>query len=131
VVRTGTERFIIPTIAITESVQPAEKDITLIHGRGELVSLRGSLVPICRLSRVLGTSGGTSDLTDGILVMAESKGRRIALLVDEILGQQQVVIKSLGQRFSQVKGVSGGAILGDGRVSLILDVEGLIQSVSG
>jgi two-component system chemotaxis sensor kinase CheA len=128
VVRAGEERFIVPTIAITESVQAEEKKITVVQGRSELINLRGDLVPICRLNRLFRIQKAIEDLQSGILVVVESKGRRAALLVDELMGQQQVVIKSLGSVFSKVKGISGGAILGDGRVNLILDVDGLIEA---
>ncbi|MFZ5432754.1 MAG: chemotaxis protein CheW [Calditrichota bacterium] len=127
VIRVGTDRFILPTTAITETFRPAASDIATVQGRSEMVMLRGDLIPVMRLNRVFRINDAIEDLTDGILVVAESKGRRLAILVDELLGQQQVVIKSLGTIFGRVGGVSGGAIMGDGIVSLILDVEGLIQ----
>ncbi|MBU0508578.1 Hpt domain-containing protein [bacterium] len=127
VVRVGFDRFILPTIAITETFRAEEKDVSTVHGQAELVMLRGDLIPVARLHRLFDIQDGVASLTEGILVVTESKGRRIALLVDELLGQQQVVIKSLGTIFGRVQGVSGGAIMGDGQVSLILDTEGLIQ----
>ncbi|RPH94858.1 chemotaxis protein CheA [candidate division KSB1 bacterium] len=127
VIRVGTDRFILPTIAITETFRPREEDITTVQGQSELVMLRGDLIPLSRLGQLFGIRDAGAKLTDSILVVSESKGRRIALMVDELLGQQQVVIKSLGSIFGRVEGVSGGAILGDGRISLILDVEGLIR----
>jgi two-component system chemotaxis sensor kinase CheA len=127
VIRVGAERFILPTIAITETCRPRHEDVSTIQGQTELVMLRGDLIPLSRLHRLFGISGGREEICEAILVVTESKGQRIALMVDEILGQQQVVIKSLGSIFGKVDGVSGGAILGDGRVSLILDVDGLIR----
>jgi two-component system chemotaxis sensor kinase CheA len=127
VLRVGAQRFILPTIAITETFRPRPEDITTVQGKTELAMLRGDLIPICRLCRLFAIPEALDDITRGILVVTESKGRRTAVLVDELLGQHQVVIKSLGSIFGRVEGVSGGAILGDGRVSLILDVDGLIR----
>lgn len=127
VIRIGGDRFILPTIAITETFRPRHEDITTVQGQAELVMLRGDLIPLHRLGRYFGIEDAGQEIADSILVVTESKGRRIALMVDELLGQQQVVIKSLGSIFGRVEGVSGGAILGDGRISLILDVEGLIR----
>lgn len=127
VIGVGSDRFILPTIAITETLRPQADEIHTVHGRMEMVLLRGDLIPICRLGRLFGIAGAETELTTGTLVVAESKGRRIALLVDDLLGQQQVVIKSLGAVFGSVESVSGGAILGDGRVRLILDVDGLMR----
>lgn len=131
VIRTGSERFILPIIAITETFRPKAEDISTVQGRAELVMLRGDLIPLCRLGYAFGIETAETEVTDSILVVIESKGRRIALMVDELLGQQQVVIKTLGSMFGRVKGVSGGAVLGDGRISLILDVEGLMQLSKG
>ncbi len=127
VIRVGSERFILPIIAITETFRPRPEDITTVQGVSELVMLRGSLLPVCRLGHRLGVADAGTELTESILVVVESKERRLALVVDELLGQQQVVIKSLGKLFGHVDGVNGGAILGDGRVRLILDVEGLMS----
>jgi two-component system chemotaxis sensor kinase CheA len=132
VIRSGTERFILPIIAITETFRPKAEDITTVQGQTELVMLRGDLIPVCRLGKTFSIEGAGLEITESILVVIESKRHRIALMVDELLGQQQVVIKSLGSMFGRVVGVSGGAILGDGRISLILDVEGLMRrSASG
>jgi two-component system, chemotaxis family, sensor kinase CheA len=127
VIRIGSDRFILPTIGITETFRVRPEDITTVQGQTELVMLRGDLIPLSRLGRLYGIKDAGTDACEAIMMVTESKGRRIALMVDEILGQQQVVIKSLGSIFGRVEGVSGGAILGDGRVSLILDVDGLIR----
>jgi two-component system chemotaxis sensor kinase CheA len=127
VIRIGGQRFIIPIVTITESFRPQAKEIVTVRGQTELVQLRGGLLPIYRLHRIFDIPEATQRLEDGILVVAEGKGRRIALMVDELLGQQQVVIKRLGNMFDAMKAVSGGAILGDGAVSLILNIEGIIQ----
>ncbi len=99
-------------------------------GRGEVVSVRGSLLPIYRLNRIFNRNEGIDDPTESLLIVLESNDSRCCLLVDEIIGQQQVVIKTLGQGLGRACGVSGGAILGDGRVALILDVDGLIREAA-
>ncbi|HEY3293819.1 MAG TPA: chemotaxis protein CheA [bacterium] len=131
VIRAGSERFILPIISITETFRPRPEDLSTVQGQTELVLLRGDLIPVCRLERAFHIADAGRELTESILVVIEHKGRRLALMVDELLGQQQVVIKSLGSTFGNVAGVSGGAILGDGRISLILDVDGLMRLSSG
>ncbi|MBI5060035.1 chemotaxis protein CheA [candidate division KSB1 bacterium] len=128
VVRAGSERFIIPTVGITESLRPQPKDISTVQGRAELINLRGDLLPVCRLHRLFNIPDAIQDLREGILVVIESKSKRCALLVDELVDQQQVVVKGLGNLFADVRCISGGAILGDGRISLIVDVDGLIHA---
>lgn len=126
VIRAGSQRFIIPTITITESFRPLPHDIVTVHGRGEMVKLRGTLLPVCRLHSAFHVEDANSRLADSILIVAEAKSKRVAIMADALLGQQQVVIKSLGRLFDGMDGVAGCAILGDGRISLILDVEGIM-----
>jgi two-component system chemotaxis sensor kinase CheA len=121
-VRIGSERYILPTVNIQMSFQPEREMLSTVAGRGEIVLLRGDVLPIVRLHRMLGVEGAETDATRGLLVIVGSGERRTALLVDELLGQQQLVAKSLGEGLGRVPGISGGAILGDGRVGLILDV---------
>lgn len=120
-VRAGAERYIVPTISIQMSFRPAPDQLSTINGRGEVVLLRGELVPVVRLHKVLDIADAVTDPTEAILIIIGIGERRFALLVDELLGQHQVVAKSLGRGLSKVPGISGGAILGDGRVGLILD----------
>ena len=130
VVRVGSERYVIPTLTIEQSFRPDPKDVHLVQDLDEIVLVRGQALPIVRLSTVFGIRDGETALQDGILVVVESGGERCALFVDRILGQQQVVIKSLGLAGRRIANVSGGAILGDGRVALILDVTGFLRSTS-
>ncbi len=123
-VRLGQEVFIIPLLSVVESVSVQPRDIRPIVGVGEVISLRGEVVSLLRLNRVLRMPGGSNE-DQGLLVIVEDQGRRLALLVDELLGQQQVVIKNLEANFRKVPGVAGATILGDGRVALILDIFGL------
>jgi two-component system chemotaxis sensor kinase CheA len=120
-VRVGSERYIIPTISIHLCFRPTPDSISTISGSGELVMLRGELMPLFRLHRLFGVDSAIEDPVQGLLVVVGDEDRRCALLVDELLGQQQVVAKSLTKAVGKIPGVSGGAILGDGQVGLILD----------
>lgn len=128
-VRLDQEIFIIPLLSVIESVSVQAKDIRPIVGVGEVISLRGEVVSLLRLHSVLGIPSGNHD-DQGLIVIVEDQGRRVALLVDELVGQQQVVIKNLESNFRKVPGVGGATILGDGRVALILDIFGLSHMAS-
>jgi two-component system chemotaxis sensor kinase CheA len=127
VVRIGEARYIIPINSIVRSLRPSREQISTVQGRGEMVLERGQLMPLLRLYKLFGVQPSTQDPTQALIVVVESDGRNCCLLVDDLLAQQQVVIKTLGQTLGTVRGVSGGAIMGDGLVTLILDVPGLIQ----
>ena len=125
VVRVGRERYVIPANIVVESLRPRKEDHFTVEHQAELIRVRGDLLPLVRLERIFGVPGAGSDPFTAIAVVVEhDKGKR-ALLVDELLGKQEVVIKSLGGGVAAVRGISGGAIMGDGRVGLILDVAGL------
>lgn len=128
VVRVGTQRYVIPTLNIERSFRPTEEQLTVVLGKGEVVNERGRLLPIYRLQRMFNLSEGATEFSNGLLLVLENGKRRACVFVDEILGQQQVVIKALGEPRPQIRGVSGGAILGDGCVALIVDVGGLLDS---
>jgi two-component system, chemotaxis family, sensor kinase CheA len=125
-VKVGRECYIIPTINIHLSFRPDREALSSIAGKADLVMLRGDLMPLFRLYRLFGIPDAIEDPHKGLLVVVGDGDRRCALLVDELLGQQQVVAKSLGQGLGKIQGVSGGAILGDGRVGLILDTPELV-----
>jgi two-component system chemotaxis sensor kinase CheA len=125
-VRVGTECYIIPTTSIFLSFQPNAGQISTVAERGEVVSLRGELMPIFRLHRLFQVKRASENLSEGLLVIIADGRRRCALLVDELLGQQQVVVKSLGRGVGKIPGVAGGAILGDGCVGLILDTAEIV-----
>jgi two-component system chemotaxis sensor kinase CheA len=125
VVGIGAERYVVPTLSIVRSIRPEPEQITTVAGRGELLNLDGSLLPIFRLSRLF-QSEAAKNLTDGIVVVAENDGRQIGLAVDTLLGQQQIVIKPLGEGLKHAPGIVGGAVMPDGEVGLILDVAGLL-----
>ena len=101
--------------------------VSTVHERGEVVSVRGRLTPLLRLGQHLGTPYRAVDPTEGIIVVVESGDAARGLLVDELLGKQEVVIKNLGETFRKQNLLAGAAILGDGRVGLILDVDTLVN----
>lgn len=121
-VRVGEERFVIPLTQIHMSFRPESHMLSTVIGQGEMVSLRGSLMPIVRLHKMFSVRGGIENPLAALLVIVGDGSQRSALMVDELLGQQQVVAKPLGDALGRIPGFSGGAILGDGRVGLILDV---------
>jgi two-component system, chemotaxis family, sensor kinase CheA len=130
VVGAGTERYIIPIYAVREMFRPSEEMLSAVPGGGEMVLVRGSLLPILRLHSRFGVTPRSADPASGVLVVVESTRRSFCVLVDELIGKQEVVIKSLGETFRNVRGIAGGSILGDGRVGLILDVEALFGTSS-
>lgn len=126
-VRVGGEVYVIPLLTIVESIQIDPNSIKLASGGVELYRLREENIPILRLQDEL-EMGESGSLNKRILCFVEAAGNRVGLLIDELLDQQQVVIKSLESNYSKVAGISGATILGDGSVSLILDIQGLITS---
>jgi two-component system, chemotaxis family, sensor kinase CheA len=127
VVKVGAERYILPITSIEQSIRPRREQLSTVQGRGEMCMIRNSLLPLCRLHTLFNVQPRATDPCAALLVLVQDGSRRCCLLVDELLGQQQVVIKSLGEAMAAVPGISGGAILGDGTISLILDVPGLIE----
>jgi two-component system chemotaxis sensor kinase CheA len=125
-VRVGEHTYIVPLLSIIESVRPRSENLTRVFGTGEAITIRGEVLPVLRLHRVFEVPTTVEDPTEGLVVIVEHEGRKIALLVDELLGQQQVVIKSLETNFRKLEGIAGATILGDGRVALIVDVPGLV-----
>jgi two-component system chemotaxis sensor kinase CheA len=131
VVNVGGTKYIIPTVSIEESLRPTKEDISTVKNQGEVVNIRGSLLSLVRLHKLYNIETTKTNPWESIVVVVEGAEGRYGVLVDELLGQQQVVIKSLGDRFKNVKGISGSAILGDGRVGLILDVSGVREAFIG
>ncbi|MBN9694079.1 MAG: chemotaxis protein CheA, partial [Verrucomicrobia bacterium] len=123
----GEDRYIIPTLSVRESFRPRPGMVSTIQGRGEVVSVRGRQTPILRLGQHLGTPARAADPTEGIIVVVESGEEARGVLVDELIGKQEVVIKNLGSTFRNQDLLAGAAILGDGRVGLILDVNTLVR----
>ena len=127
-IRIGKETYIVPLVSIVESIQIQESMLNTVVGRGETFTLREEYLPVVRMQEVFGIEDHDAKrLTDGILVVVEGEGRKCGLFVDDLLGQQQVVIKSLEANYRKVEGISGATILGDGSVALILDIPGLMR----
>lgn len=130
-VRVGDHTYIIPLVSIVESLQVHKKNVNAIAGKAELYKLRDEYIPVIRLYEAFNIEPDTKALEDGLLVVVEGDGQKAGLLVDDLLAQQQVVIKSLETNFRRVDGLSGATILGDGTVALILDVAGVIRVSQG
>ncbi len=126
-VSVGSETYIVPLVSIIESIQVDQSKVNIVAGRGEVYKLRDEYIPIVRLYHIFDVTTKSADLNDGLLVVVEAEGQKIALYVDDLLGQQQVVIKSLETNFRRIEGLSGATILGDGAVALILDISGLVN----
>lgn len=126
-VAVGSERYIVPLVAIVESLQIKPQAANRVVGRGEVFSFRGDYVPVVRLHELFNVKPKTTQLHEGLVMVVEGDGRRVGLFVDDLEGQQQVVIKSMETNYGRVEGVSGATITGEGTVALILDVPGLIR----
>jgi len=131
VVEVGPERFILPTISVAESLRPPREDYNTVQGKGEMIMIRGNLLPLIRLHQVVKVEPEQREPWEGLVVVVEHHGQCRCLMVDRLVGRQEVVIKSLGESLKDVKVVAGGAIMGDGRVGLILDVEGVFRFAEG
>jgi two-component system, chemotaxis family, sensor kinase CheA len=127
VVAVGDHRYILPIFEVRELIRPTPDKISSVQGRDEMALVRDRLLPIVRLYQRFGVKPHSENLCDGLLVVAESEGKQFCLLVDHLLGKQEVVFKSLGEILKTVKGIAGCAILGDGRVGLILDLNGVFR----
>ena len=127
-IRVGDEVYILPLGFVIESLQPAVEDIKDIAGRGQVVKVRGEYLPLIPLYQMFDIVPRFTSPSEGICVILETEGRKAALFVDDLVGQQQVVVKNLESNYRKVVGISGATILGDGGVSLILDVAALIRS---
>jgi two-component system chemotaxis sensor kinase CheA len=127
IISVGHHRYIIPTLSVRESFRPTRAMLSTVHGRGEMVNVRGRINPLVRLHEVFGLSDTATDPCEAIVIVVESGSHTRCLMVDDLLGKQEVVIKSLGDTFKSNKALAGAAILGDGRVGLILDVDALVR----
>ncbi|HWA26055.1 MAG TPA: chemotaxis protein CheA [Lacunisphaera sp.] len=128
VVRVGGDKFILPATSVVMAMRPSKEAISTINGTGEVMELRGKIMPLHRLHRRFGIPADNEKPWDGIVVIIEHSGKTSALLVDEMLSKQEVVIKNLGSYLQGLPGISGGAILGDGNIALILDPAAILQA---
>ncbi len=123
----GEQRFVLPTFSIRESLRPTPDRVHRVQGIPRMIQVRDSLLPLINLGQVFGIRDAISNPSEGTVVVIEDDDKYVALLVDALIGKQEVVVKSLGPAFQNVRGVAGGAILGDGRIGLILDAGGVIS----
>jgi two-component system chemotaxis sensor kinase CheA len=130
-VRVGKERYIIPALSILESLRPTKEQYSTVARKGEMILSRGTLIPLIRLNQIFSIRSDSFNPWEGLVVVVEHEGRRMCLFLDELLGKEEVVIKSLGDTLKDTKGIAGGAIMGDGRVGLILDMAGIWDLVMG
>jgi two-component system chemotaxis sensor kinase CheA len=129
VLSVGDERFVIPTFAVRESLRPSADQVHTVRGAACLIQVRDRLIPILHLGETFQVAGARPAIADATVVVLEDGGRPLAVVIDELVGKQEVVIKTLGEMFAGVRGVAGGAILGDGRIGLILDAGGLMSLI--
>lgn len=127
IVRVGDQRYILPTLSVRESFRPTMDMISTIHETNEIVNVRGNIYPLIRLHEYFNIPVASNSVADGIIVILEAGHSQACLLVDDLIGKQEVVIKSLGYQFKTVKALAGAAILGDGSVGLILDASSIIN----
>ncbi|MFN8548712.1 MAG: chemotaxis protein CheA [Candidatus Eisenbacteria bacterium] len=126
--RVGAQTFIMPLLAIRESFRPRPTELKRVMGQGELVLVRGEPLPLLRLHQLFDIEGAETDAERGLVLVVAGEGVNIGLLVDELMGQSQFVVKSLEQQYRRIEGVMGATILGDGRVALILDAPELARA---
>jgi two-component system chemotaxis sensor kinase CheA len=126
-VRVGNETFIVPLNSIIESLQPCREDLNQIGNRNTTIHVRGNYLPLMHLGTIFSISGAVQRPEEAVVMLVEAEGEQVALQVDELLGQHQVVIKSLETNYRKVDGTAGATILGDGRVALILDTVDMVR----
>ncbi|MFO1321767.1 MAG: chemotaxis protein CheW [Burkholderiales bacterium] len=129
-VAVGKELYILPLGFIVESLQPAATDIKTIAGQGLVMKVRGDYLPVLRLHEAMGVRPNVDEFHKGIMVILEAEGARVAMFVDELVGQHQVVIKSIESNYRKVPGISAATIMGDGKVAMILDVGALVRQAT-
>lgn len=127
VVSVGDERFVVPTFAVRESLRPQPSQVHTVQGSPRMVQVRDRLLPLLWLSEFFGLTTPPVDPAQSTVIVIEEDHRRLGLVVDALVGKQEVVVKPLGETFAGVAGVAGGAILGDGRIGLILDAHGIVK----
>ena len=123
----GGNIFIVPLGLIIETMKPRAQDINTVAGEGLMIHVRGEYLPIIPLQAIFNHATLVKNPADGVLVIIEAEGNKAALFVDGLVGQQQVVIKSLETNFKKIQGIAGATIMGDGSVALILDVPAILK----
>ncbi len=127
VIRVGQEHYIIPTLSVVRLIRPQRSDLTHVFDRGEMLAFEGSHLPLFRLAGLFDVQDAKTRPDEAMVVIVEDEGRKVGLMADELLGQQSIVIKSLGETMQGTDGVAGGAIMSNGNVALILDIAGIVR----
>ncbi len=128
VVGVGSERYVVPIFSVSEVLRPSAEMVFTVEDRREMALVRNHLLPVVRLYKRFAVAPRSELASESLLIVAEIAGKSFCLMVDELIGKQEVVIKSLGENLQNISGIAGGAILGDGRVGLILDLEGIFRA---
>lgn len=128
-VRVGKSVLIIPLLSVIETIQIKQDDYKTVEGKGEVILVRGEYISLVRLNELFGIEASFNNPWDALIVIVESDGERIGIMIDDLIGQQQIVIKSLDNYISTSRSVSGATILGDGRVALIIDIHGMVEEI--
>lgn len=123
----GAERYIVPTLNVVRLIRPDPDDYATVLDQSEMLRFDEDIIPLIRLHEIFGIENARKEMDEGVVLVAENEGRRIGLLADDLIGQQQIVIKNLGDQVQNTDGLAGGAIMSDGNVALILDVAGLVK----
>ncbi len=127
IVQIGGERYILPTVFVKETLKPRKEDVFSIHHKGELIKVRENFLPLIRLHQLLGVPTQKQNPWETLVIVAENEGVQKCLMVDDLIGKQEIVIKTLGEKLKDLKGVAGATIMGDGKAGLILDIHGIFQ----
>jgi two-component system chemotaxis sensor kinase CheA len=127
IVRVGKEQYIIPALFIKETLRPRPEDIATVQRRGNLVKVRDNFLPLIKLHHLLGVVPQKEEPWEALVIVVENEGNQRCLMVDDLVGKQEVVIKNLGEKLKEVRGVAGATIMGNGHVGLILDIHGIFE----
>ena len=128
-VNVGTSILIIPLLSVIETIQVKKEDYRTVEGKGEVILVRGEYISLIRLNVLFGIEAGIDNPWEALIVIVESNGERIGIMIDDLIGQQQIVIKSIDNFITTSRSISGATILGDGRVALIIDIHGLVEEI--
>ncbi len=127
VIMVGPEHYIVPTLSVVRLIRPHQEDITQVFDKGEMLAFEGTHLPLFRLGTLFNVEDAKTNPEEAVVIVVEEEGRKIGLMADHLLGQQSIVIKSLGETVQGTDGVAGGAIMSDGNVALIMDIAGLVR----
>ncbi|NLV66371.1 MAG: chemotaxis protein CheA [Spirochaetes bacterium] len=125
----GETILIVPLLSVIETIQVKQQDYRTVEGRGEVILVRGEYISLIRLDRLFGIEANCKEPWEGLIVIVESEGERLGIMIDDLIGQQQIVIKSIDTFITSSRSISGATILGDGKVALIIDIHGLVQEI--